>query len=383
MGGKIDCIKSVKDGSVTEVIKSNIIYKNSNEYILNEILLNENDNNKILEDIGLNKYIKVNTKITNSEVSTNDKTVNNKTKYNNPESDYLSDNNEEKNNLKKSNKFVRFAATNQVYEDNNLEENSLSLICTYSEEENDIVNLIKKGVYNEKNNSNQLSIQNTIKNSESSTQLLKSKTLTKLSFVEGTIKFIYNIQYDSINKLDSTSYKEMFLKIGHDKISIVPISKQYLLDSLVSRIESDFMFHIFQEINSEKDKINIELLKDDDCYYFNLKEVKILKKQSFFNLYQIFILGKRKELDENYIDKSNQTLSKTHTITSSNKMTKSTTKIKDSSNKLNKIANHKKNNSNINIQNSVESNKKMYLHVIATSDSSLINQVIAVLNGLI
>ena len=149
------------------------------------------------------------------------------------------------------------------------------------------------------------------------------------------------------------------------------------------RIESDFMFHIFQEINSEKDKINIELLKDDDCYYFNLKEVKILKKQSFFNLYQIFILGKRKELDENYIDKSNQTLSKTHTITSSNKMTKSTTKIKDSSNKLNKIANHKKNNSNINIQNSVESSKKMYLHVIATSDSTLINQVIAVLNGLI
>lgn len=233
--------------------------------------------------------------------------------------------------------------------------------------------IIKKSDFKENNDSDSDPIQ----------IVKKLISIKNFVFLEGKVKFLYNVDIQELRKVKSSDYLDMYMFIDNSAISFYDIKKvnkiTYNFPSLKSipKFQSnDYIFDVFS--NSEYTILNpLNLIPIEDFISFDLSTVKLVKTTKLLNMFQIIITGQI--ADDSFV---NSTSNDFYFDKNSEK------KDFETDNSVSKISNSKgiqtKLSNTLNTNNkSKKHNNPLFINIIASEDYSLMNKVISHLNNLV
>lgn len=215
-------------------------------------------------------------------------------------------------------------------------------------------------------------------------QILKKLiSLRNFVFLEGKVKFLYNIDIQELGKIKSSDYEDMYMFLDNSMISFYNINKLKKVTNNFPSMKSikkfysdDLVFDVLS--NSEYTILNpLNLTPLEDFFSFDLTTVKLVKTTKLLNFYKIIITGQltddsfvNTDSNDNYFEK-NSSVKEFETIHNFSKVSDSKglqTKISNTFNSFNK---------------SKKLNNPLLINVIASEDYSLMNQIISHLNNLV
>jgi hypothetical protein len=231
--------------------------------------------------------------------------------------------------------------------------------------------IIKKDIINDTNESDPIQI------------VKKLISLRNFVFLEGKVKFLYNIDIQELGKIKSSDYEDMYMFLDNSMISFYNINKLKKVTNNFPSMKSikkfysdDLVFDVLS--NSEYTILNpLNLTPLEDFFSFDLTTVKLVKTTKLLNFYKIIITGQltddsfvNTESNDNYFEK-NSSVKEFETIHNFSKVSDSKglqTKISNTFNSFNK---------------SKKLNNPLFINVIASEDYSLMNKIISHLNNLV
>lgn len=231
--------------------------------------------------------------------------------------------------------------------------------------------IIKKDIINDTNESDPIQI------------VKKLISLRNFVFLEGKVKFLYNIDIQELGKIKSSDYEDMYMFLDNSMISFYNINKLKKVTNNFPSMKSikkfysdDLVFDVLS--NSEYTILNpLNLTPLEDFFSFDLTTVKLVKTTKLLNFYKIIITGQltddsfvNTESNDNYFEKKSS-VKEFETIHNFSKVSDSKglqTKISNTFNSFNK---------------SKKLNNPLFINVIASEDYSLMNKIISHLNNLV